>query len=412
MSRILLLAWEYPPLVEGGLGRHVGRLAEQLAAGGHQVRVLTRGPAGAPAEEERARVRVHRVPEPPKPSDLDAFLAWIGGLNADLLAAGTALEGSGGVDVVHGHDWLVGAAAEELADRLGVPLVVTLHATEHGRHEGRVHHHPASVIHASERRLARRAAHVVVCSQFMAGHVREVFDLTADRVSVIPNGVDAPPAPPRAQLAALRRRLGAPGDRLVLLAGRLVHEKGFQVALKALPAVVAGGGVRWVLAGAGPHEPALRAQAEELGLLAHGVFLGWAGDRELAALYRVADLCVVPSLFEPFGLVALEAMACGCPCLAADTGGLREVVPDGAGLRFGAGDPGDLAAQALGLLGDAPLRLRLAAAGAEHARGYSWADVARRTAQVYADVRAGWAAAAARPAAAPAPRDAPGRARS
>src|SRR4051794_41641320 len=97
------------------------------------------------------------------------------------------------------------------------------------------------------------------------------------------------------------------------------------------------GAVRFLVAGAGPHGEALEAQARGRGLDAHGAFLGWVGDDLLHALSRVADLCVVPSLYEPFGLVALEAMASGCPCVVADTGGLRDVVADCAGLRFRAG---------------------------------------------------------------------------
>src|SRR5213075_1879263 len=110
----------------------------------------------------------------------------------------------------------------------------------------------------------------------------------------------------------------------------------------ALPAVIEQvGNVRFVVAGSGTHEQALKEQAEQLGLLRHGVFLGWIGDDALHSLYRIADLRVVPSIYEPFGLVALESMASGCPCIVADTGGLREVVPVGGqvGLRFRSRDP-------------------------------------------------------------------------
>ena len=136
-------------------------------------------------------------------------------------------------------------------------------------------------------------------------------------------------------------------------------------------------GTRFLVAGSGTHEPELRRQAAELGLDEHGTFLGWIGDDVLHSLYPIADVCVVPSIYEPFGLVALEAMASGCPCIVADTGGLREVVPHGeAGLRFRARD-----AQALGemverLLTDAELRERLVAEGSEHILRFDWADVA------------------------------------
>ena len=115
----------------------------------------------------------------------------------------------------------------------------------------------------------------------------------------------------------------------MLLVGRLVYEKGFQLALEALPGLIERvGNVRFIVAGSGTAEPELREQAHDLGLDEHGTFLGWIGDDVLHSLYRIADLTVVPSIYEPFGLVALEAMASGCPCLVADTGGLREVVPN------------------------------------------------------------------------------------
>ena len=107
----------------------------------------------------------------------------------------------------------------------------------------------------------------------------------------------------------------------------------------------------------------------------------------LHSLYRIADLTVVPSIYEPFGLVALEAMASGCPCLVADTGGLREVVPTSdVGLRFRARDPSSLAAMAERLLTDAELRDRLVAEASEHVLRFDWADVARQVGAVYREV--------------------------
>jgi glycogen(starch) synthase len=119
----------------------------------------------------------------------------------------------------------------------------------------------------------------------------------------------------------------------------------------------------------------------------HGTFLGWIGDDVLHSLYRIADLTVVPSIYEPFGLVALEAMASGCPCIVADTGGLREVVPhEEAGLRFRAHDPDALAEVAVRVLSDDELGRRLVAEAYEHVRRFDWGDVAEQTAAVYADL--------------------------
>jgi glycogen synthase len=388
--RTLTLSWEYPPIVEGGLARHVAKLSEGLARDGAEVHVLSRGPRELPADEDRAGVHVHRVPEAAAPRDLDAFVAWVERMNADMLAAGQLLGRRVKPDVVHGHDWLVAPAAAGLADRLGVPFVATIHATEHGRHNGWVDKHPQSYIHGIESWMAGRADALIACSQYMREHVSDVFGLAEDRVTVIPNGIDPDdlrPAP-AAALTELRARFAAPHERLVLLVGRLVHEKGFQLALEALPGLIRRvGDVRFLVAGSGPHEAELKAQARRLGLEAHGTFAGWIGDDVLHSLYAIADLCVVPSLYEPFGLVALEAMASGCPCIVANTGGLREVVPnDDVGLRFRSRDPRSLARMAERVLTDDALRARLIAESAEHVLSFDWADVARRTAALYDDV--------------------------
>ena len=165
-----------------------------------------------------------------------------------------------------------------------------------------------------------------------------------------------------------------------------MYEKGFQLALDALPGLIERlGNVRFLVAGSGTHEQELRAQASRLGLDDHGTFLGWIGDDVLHSLYRIADLCVVPSLYEPFGLVALEAMASGCPCIVADTGGLREVVPgdERVGLRFNGGDAEHLETMVERLLTDDELRDRLVAEASEHVLRFDWGDVARQTAAVY-----------------------------
>ena len=174
----------------------------------------------------------------------------------------------------------------------------------------------------------------------------------------------------------------------MLLVGRLVYEKGFQLALEALPGLIERlGAVRFLVAGSGTAEAELRLQAPELGLDRHGDFLGWIGDDVLHSLYRIADLTVVPSIYEPFGLVALEAMASGCPCLVADTGGLREVVPNGdVGLRFRSRDPQSLAELAERLLTDEELRDRLVAEASEHVLTFDWSDVARQVAAIYDQV--------------------------
>jgi glycogen(starch) synthase len=388
--RVLILSWEYPPLIEGGLARHVRKLAENLARQDVEVHVLTRGHEESPEDEEVDGVHVHRVREPERPRDLGEFVTWVEHMNADMLAAGVELGDRLDFDVVHGHDWLVAVAGDHLARRFRCPLVVTIHATEYGRHQGWVDKHPQSYIHGVERWMANRADRLITCSSYMREHTADIYGLDESRITVIPNGIDPSELVPVDDLDTLRARFAGADERLVLLVGRLVYEKGFQLALEALPALIERvGNVRFIVAGSGTAEHELRQQAHELGLDEHGTFLGWIGDDVLHSLYRIADLTVVPSIYEPFGLVALEAMASGCPCLVADTGGLREVVPsEDVGLRFRSRDPQSLGAMAERLLTDQELRDRLVAEASEHVLSFDWADVARQVEAVYAEVRA------------------------
>jgi glycogen synthase len=392
MPSVLILSWEYPPLIEGGLARHVRKLAEALVELDVDVHVLTRGGEESPAEERREGVAIHRIVEPSRPTDLGEFVAWVERMNSDMLAAGVELGDRLSFDLLHGHDWLVANACDHLAKRFGAPLVTTIHATEYGRHQGWVDEHPQSYIHGVERWIVNRSDRVIACSHYMREQIADIFGVEEERISVIPNGIDPLDLQPQdpAELGRLRLQFAARDERLVLLVGRLVYEKGFQLALEAMPEVIERlPGTRFLVAGSGTHEAELRRQAEDLGLMEHGTFLGWIGDDVLHSLYPIADVCVVPSIYEPFGLVALEAMASGCPCLVADTGGLREVVPhEEAGLRFRARDPAALAEMAIRVLDDEHLGQRLVSEGLEHIRRFDWADVAERTASVYDELAA------------------------
>jgi glycogen synthase len=386
--RALILSWEYPPLIEGGLARHVRKLAENLIEDGFDVHVIARGREEDLPQEERRGVLIHRVREPERPRDLGEFVTWIERMNADMLAHGVELGDRYDYDVVHGHDWLVAGACDHLAKRFRAPFVATIHATEYGRHQGWVAKHPQSYIDGVERWMANRADRVITCSAYMREHVADVYGLEESRIAVIPNGIDPSELVPVDDLDTLRSRFAGPHEKLVLLVGRLVYEKGFQLALEALPGLIERvGGVRFLVAGSGTAEGELREQATVLGLDAHGTFLGWIGDDVLHSLYRIADLTVVPSIYEPFGLVALEAMASGCPCLVADTGGLREVVPnEDVGLRFRSRDPRSLASMAERLLTNEALRDRLVAEASEHVLSFDWADVARQVGEVYEEL--------------------------
>jgi glycogen(starch) synthase len=390
MTRVLILSWEYPPLIEGGLARHVRKLSEAMVERDVEVHVLTRGGEESPARELANGVVVHRIREPKRPTDLGEFVTWVERMNSDMLAAGVELGDRYEFDLVHGHDWLVANACDHLAKRFEAPLVTTIHATEYGRHQGWVDKHPQTYIDGVERWITNRSQRVIACSHYMREQIVDIFGVAEKRVSVIPNGIDPDDlqAQDPAELERLRSEFAAPEEKLVLLIGRLVYEKGFQLALAAMPRLIdAVPGTRFLVAGSGTHEAELHRQAEDLGLMDHGTFLGWIGDDVLHSLYRIADLTVVPSIYEPFGLVALEAMASGCPCIVADTGGLREVVVhEEGGLRFRADDPDALAEVAIRVLSDDELGRRLVADAYEHVRRFDWGDVAEQTVAVYADL--------------------------
>jgi glycogen synthase len=313
-------------------------------------------------------------------------------MNRDMRELGDELCERHEFALVHSHDWLVAGAAEPLARGLGVPWLTTVHATEFGRHQGWVQNHPQSHIHAVERAMVRRADRVITCSRYMQSHVSTVFGVPPRRISVIPNGIDPMDLEPVADdLPALRARFARPDERLVLLVGRLVYEKGFHLALDALaPVAKRLGNVRFVVAGTGTAEAELKRQARRLGLTRCGSFLGWIGDDMLHSLYRVAEIVIVPSIYEPFGLVALEAMASGCVCVVADTGGLREVVPAGGavGLRFPSRDSEALGEALERVLTDDAARARLVAEAREHVLKFDWAEVSRRTTAVYESLTA------------------------
>jgi glycogen(starch) synthase len=388
--RVLLISWEYPPIIEGGLGRHVRKLSEHLVEAGVEVHVLTRGGGHLPDQEERHGVVVHRVAEPPFPQDIGAFVRWVEAMNSDMYARGAQLVRQHDFSLVHSHDWLVAPAAHWLSRDATIPWITTVHATEFGRHQGWVHVHPQAHIHAVERAMTRRADHVIACSRFMQSHISAIFGVAPQRITVIPNGIDPRDLEPAVEdPEALRLRYARPDQHLVLLVGRLVYEKGFHLALDALArAVRRPGNVRFLVAGTGTAEAELKRQARRLGLTRHGSFLGWVGDDMLHSLYRVSEVVIVPSIYEPFGLVALEAMASGCLCVVADTGGLREVVPAGGsvGLRFPSRDAAALGRVLEQVLSDDDGRARMIDEARAHVLGFDWAEVGRRTEALYAQV--------------------------
>lgn len=385
---VLMLSWEYPPHVVGGLGRHVMSLAPALVARGISVSVLT--PLlrhGAPHEGAPDGVHIHRV-EAPRMEGY-SFLTFARETNTAIERAGRELQRRPGeFTLIHAHDWLVADAAIALKHAWRRPLICTIHATERGRMQGYVGGGASEEIDRIEWALTYEAWRTITCSRFMAAQVAEYFATPPDKIDMVPNGVAIVPSPfaTAAERQAFRRTLLADDEQLVFYVGRVVYEKGLHLLLDAWPRVRdTAPGARLVIAGAGGQLDALKQQAWDMGLAQQVIFTGFISDDDRDRLYHVADLAVFPSIYEPFGIVALEAMAAGCPVVVSATGGLAEVVRhEATGLTVA---PNDAAALAAGILATLQrpeqARERAACALRDVTAHYSWASVAAQTAAVY-----------------------------
>ena len=384
--RVLMLSWEYPPKNVGGLARHVYDLSHALVKNGVDVHLVTCGGQGAPACERDGGVNVYRV-APYHVSSPD-FVTWVVQFNVAMLERIIPLLWEiGECSILHAHDWLVAYAARALKHAQRLPLVVTIHATEFGRNGG-LHNDMQRHISDIEWWLTYEAWRVICCSRFMKGEVRHVFQLPDDKVKVIQNGVD--PANFSGRSRKTRRTdYAAPDEKIIFYVGRLVREKGVQVLLDAAPEILAHQqGAKFVIAGKGPFEEALKKQAAFLGISNRVYFTGYIDDEVRNNLYHWADVAVFPSLYEPFGIVALEAMAARTPVVVANSGGLDEIVNHGLdGLKTYSGNSHSLAQNILAVLKKPALGERLREnAFSRVQREFNWLEIAGETAAVYREV--------------------------
>ncbi|MEZ0342530.1 glycosyltransferase family 4 protein [Mycobacterium sp. pV006] len=383
--KILLVSWEYPPVVIGGLGRHVHHLATELAAAGHDVVVLSRRPTGTdpmshPTSDEIGEgVRVIAAAEDPHEFTFGTdMMAWTLAMGHAMIRAGLGLH-DWRPDVVHAHDWLVAHPAVTLAEYFDVPLVSTIHATEAGRHSGWVAGPVSRQVHALESWLIRDSDSLITCSASMRDEITTLFGPELSEISVIRNGIDTHGWP----FAPRRTHAGPPE---LLYFGRLEYEKGVHDAIAALARIRRSHpGTTLTVAGDGTQLQFLQDQARKHRVLKATKFIGRLEHSELLELLHRADAAVLPSLYEPFGIVALEAAATGLPLVTSSAGGLGEAVIDGeTGLSHAPGDVAGLTAAVRAVL-DAPeaAQQRAVAARERLTAEFAWHTVAAETAQVY-----------------------------
>jgi glycogen synthase len=396
--KILMVSWEYPPVVVGGLGRHVYQLATALAAAGHEIVVLSRRPTNTdpsthPSTDEMADgVRVVAAAQDPHEFDFGSdMMAWTLAMGHAMTRAGLALKTPGRrakpwrPDVVHAHDWLVAHPAIALAEFFDVPLVSTIHATEAGRHSGWVSGAISRQVHAAESWLVRESDSLITCSRSMSDEITELFGPGLAEIRVIRNGIDA-------ALWPFAKRRPRTGPAQLLYLGRLEYEKGIHDAIAALPRIRrTHPGTTLTIAGDGTQYKWLVEQARKHKVLKAVTFVGRVDHKGLVQLLHSADAAVLPSHYEPFGIVALEAAATGTPLVTSNVGGLGEAVINGqTGISFPPRDIGALAAAVRVVLDDPEAAQRHAIAARERLTSdFDWHTVASETAQVYLAAKRG-----------------------
>lgn len=348
---VLMLSWEFPPRVVGGISPHVYNLSRALSRKGIDVHVATCDFPGAPDYEEIEGVHVYRIDSYKAPSP--DFASWIYLMNTNLQR--------GAIDIIkkietpvilHAHDWLVATASIGLKQTFRIPLVATFHSTEMGRRDG-IYTDYQRMIHQTEWWLAFEAWGVLCCSNYMASCVIREFGLPRDKVHCIKNGVDVNEFDIKFDRAEFRKKFALPEEKIILYVGRLVYEKGPHVLLDAFPAVLSQVNAKLVVVGEGYMKERLLHQANQMGI-GHKVYVtGFLDDMTLKRLYLCADVCVFPSFYEPFGITALEAMAAKVPVVVSDVGGLSEIVEhDRTGVKVPANDSSSLAGAIIRVLLD------------------------------------------------------------
>lgn len=383
--QILMLSWEFPPKVVGGIARHVHDLCQALAKQGMEVSVITCSAQGAPDFEVVKGVKVYRVAmNNPSPPD---FLTWVMQLNLNMIELANKINLMGrSFKIIHAHDWLTAFAGKVLKHSWQLPLISTIHATEYGRNNG-LHNELQRYISNVEWWLGYESWRIICCSVYMQGELQRVFQIPNDKLRIIPNGVY--PAEFRnltGDPAKVRNRYCASDEKMLFYVGRIVREKGLGVLLDAFSRVLAvEPKTKLVIAGKGPYLDELRHRAYQLGIYNRIYFAGYVDDYTRNALYAGAQVAVFPSLYEPFGIVALEGMAAGAVVLVSDTGGLSEIIQHGVnGLKAYCNNASSLADNIVWALQHPDHARQMKAKAFEDIEKiYNWDRIAACTVEVY-----------------------------
>ena len=383
--KILMLTWEYPPRVVGGISKVVYDLSHKMVKEGNEVTVVTyKDGDNVKYYENDKGVEVYRVDNYMiRPNN---FIDWIMQLNFNMITKANELVLKGEkFDVIHAHDWLVAYSAKSIKESYNIPLISTIHATESGRNSG-IHDETQRYINDSEWMLTYESSEVIVNSNYMKNEVQRLFGLPYDKINVIPNGVNL-------QLFSnvnvdydFRRQYAMDNEKIILYVGRLVYEKGIQNLIAAMPKILDRyHDSKLIICGRGGMIDELREQVKYLGIDNKVYFAGYCDSKKMQKMYKCADVAVFPSTYEPFGIVAIESMLSGTPTIVSDVGGLNEIVEHGVtGMKSYAGNANSIADSVLALLFDPKLCANISQNAIKKVKeNYNWAKITDNTYYVY-----------------------------
>lgn len=388
--RILHISSEHPPIQVFGLGRYVCDLSRELVRQGHQVHVLTNYVDGSGQDVVDSGVSIHRVdfPPPPKPTSPGGPVMAFN-LLLQQRAHAVGFDGCGRPEVVVSHDWLTALASHRIAKRWNLPHVWTVHDTVYGKRFGRIEDEEDRLAFEIERWAAQAADLVLVNSRAIREEVVKAYKGKLDKVELLHCGIDPDiysSDQGASRLAAFRQVLCDPEEVLITYCGRLDLEKGIDTLINAF-GVLRGKGVRarLALAGRGSLRPTIEDHIRRLSLEPWVRLVGYLEGPVLVHFYMASDVHVCPSHYEPFGLVAAEAMAAGTPVVVSATGGLTDIVTGSdVGRAVPPRDIGALSNALHELAGDPELRKRLGRSGQRYIRrNFSWRVLAPRAASLY-----------------------------